>query len=470
MADLWQLDATEVAALVRSRKASAREVTEAALARLTAVNSAVNAVVQQFPDEALATADRVDAAIAAGQDPGPMAGVPVTIKVNIDMTGHATTNGLRLQQGLIAASNNPVVDNFLRAGAVIIGRTNTPAFSMRWFTKNQLHGRTLNPHDPAITPGGSSGGASAAVAAGIGAVGHGNDIAGSVRYPAYACGIHGLRPSFGRVATFNASGAERSLGGQLMSVQGPMARSIADVRLALAVMAGRDMRDPWWVPAPLEGPTFAPRAALCVRPDGMDTAPEVEAALREAAARLTDAGWQVREFDALPPLAELVPLQILLWFGSDGIEATRAMVEREGDPAAITTLNGVLTSLLDRPVDLPGYMAALTRRATVLRQWLAFLEDWPAVLIPNSGRLPFPQDHDIQSPETGRETAAAQMPQFAVPVLGLPGLSVAMDKVGRVPNGVQIIGSRFREDILLAAGEAIASRGPRIVPVTPAAS
>ncbi|GGE20265.1 amidase [Gemmobacter megaterium] len=466
MADLWELDATAIASMVRQRDITAREVTESALARLAAVNPRVNAVVQEFPDEALATADRVDAAIANGQDPGPMAGVPVTIKVNIDMAGHANTNGLRLQKDQIAASNSPVADNFLRAGAIIIGRTNTPAFSMRWFTDNQLHGRTLNPHDPSITPGGSSGGASAAVASGIGAVGHGNDIGGSVRYPAYACGIHGLRPSFGRVAAFNASGSERSLGAQIMSVQGPLARSIGDVRLALAAMAGPDIRDPWWVPAPLEGPAYPKRAALCIRPDGLETVPEVEAALREAAARLTDAGWTVREFDALPPLRDLVPLQLALWFSSDGIENMRALVNREGDPGAMATLQNVLGKNLDA-MDLPTYSSVLTRRATYLRQWMAFFEEWPAVLIPNSAHLPMPQDFDIQSEATGAITAEIQMTQLALPVLGLPGLSVAMDKVGQVPNGVQIIGSRFREDILLAAGDDIASRGAPVLPVTP---
>lgn len=467
MSALWQLSAEETAAKVRSREISAREVTEAALTRLAAVNPALNAVVQEFPEEALARADQVDALIASGGDPGLLAGVPVTIKVNIDQTGHATTNGLRVQKDLIAATNNPVVDNFLKQGAVIIGRTNTPAFSMRWFTDNSLHGLTKNPHDAGLTPGGSSGGASSAVSAGIGAIGHGNDIAGSVRYPAYACGIHGLRPSFGRVATFNASSPERTLGGQVMSVQGPLARTIGDVRLALATMAGRDMRDPWWVPAPLTGPDYPKRAALCIRPDGLDTAPEVEAALREAAARLQDAGWEVVELDALPPLRELVDLNMMLWFGSDGAENVRAAIEREGDPGAIATFAGVFPHLPEG-VQAADYVATFTRRATVLRQWLQFFEDYPAVLIPNSARLPFPQNFDISSPENGLATFNAQMTQIALPVLGLPGLAVAMDKVGTNPCGVQIIASRFREDILLEAGEAIASRGAPILPVDPA--
>ena len=154
---------------------------------------------------------------------------------------------------LIARSNSPVVDNLRKAGAVILGRTNCPAFSYRWFTTNLIHGDTKNPRDPGITPGGSSGGAGAAVAAGIGHIAHGTDIAGSIRYPAYACGVHGLRPTVGRIPAFNASVPERTIGPQISAVSGPLARTIGDLRIALAAMSGTDVRDPWWVPAPLEG-------------------------------------------------------------------------------------------------------------------------------------------------------------------------------------------------------------------------
>ncbi|PJE33776.1 amidase, partial [Pseudooceanicola lipolyticus] len=205
MQNIWRLSASEIAAQVRDGAVSAVEVTQAHLDRLAAVNPTLNAVVQEFPDEALAAARAVDETRSRGDDPGPLAGVPVTIKVNVDQAGHATTNGLRIQKDLIAQQDSPVVANLRRAGAVVVGRTNTPAFSLRWFTRNQLHGQTLNPRNPALTPGGSSGGAGAAVAAGICAIGHGTDIAGSIRYPAYACGIHGLRPTLGRVAAWNAS-------------------------------------------------------------------------------------------------------------------------------------------------------------------------------------------------------------------------------------------------------------------------
>src|SRR6476661_7516413 len=181
MQDLWRLPAKDIAALIRSKKLSAKEAASAALARLDAVNPAINAVVENRPADVLAQAGAIDAAIAANEEAGPLAGVPVTVKVNIDQQGFASTNGLKLQRDVIASSNSPVIDNLRKAGAVILGRTNCPAFSYRWFTSNLVHGDTRNPRDPAITPGGSSGGAGAAVAAGIGHIAHGTDIAGSIR-------------------------------------------------------------------------------------------------------------------------------------------------------------------------------------------------------------------------------------------------------------------------------------------------
>ncbi|MGE5386028.1 MAG: amidase, partial [Betaproteobacteria bacterium] len=271
MEDLWRLSATELAGLIRSKKISAKEAAAAALARLDAVNPSINAVVDHRVEEVLAQAASIDEKIARGEEAGALAGVPVTIKVNIDQEGYANTNGLKIQRDLIARSNSPVVDNLRKAGAVMLGRTNCPAFSYRWFTTNLLHGDTRNPRDPSITPGGSSGGAGAAVAAGIGQIAHGTDIAGSIRFPAYACGVHGLRPTVGRIPAFNAALPERTIGPQISAVSGPLARTIGDLRIALAAMSGRDVRDPWWVPAPLEGPAMPRRAALCLEPDGLAT-------------------------------------------------------------------------------------------------------------------------------------------------------------------------------------------------------
>jgi len=291
MQDLWRLSAAEMASLIGSKKVSAKEAATAALARLDAVNPKINAVVDHRPEDVLAQAAAIDAAIGRGEDPGPLGGVPVTVKVNIDQEGFATTNGLKLQRDAIAKSNNPVIDNLRKSGAVILGRTNCPAFSYRWFTSNLIHGDTKNPRDPGITPGGSSGGAGAAVAAGIGHIAHGTDIAGSIRYPAYACGVHGLRPTMGRIAAFNAALPERPIGPQISAVSGPLARTIGDIRIALAAMSARDYRDPWWVPAPLEGPAMPKRVAMCLNPDGLDPVPEVKAAVADAGKRLARAGW-----------------------------------------------------------------------------------------------------------------------------------------------------------------------------------
>src|SRR5713101_3756541 len=382
MEDIWRLSAADLAALIRSKKISAKEAASAALARLDAVNPAINAVVDHRPADVLAEAAAIDAAIVANQDLGPLAGVPVTVKVNIDQEGFATTNGLKLQRDVIAKTNNPVVDNLRKAGAVILGRTNCPAFSYRWFTTNLIHGDTKNPRDPGITPGGSSGGAGAAVAAGIGHIAHGTDIAGSIRYPAYACGVHGLRPTVGRIAAFNASLPERPIGPQISAVSGPLARTIGDLRIALAAMSGKDFRDPWWVPAPLEGPVVAKRAALCLNPDGLETVSEVKAAIADAGKRLERAGWTVEEIETTPPLREAADLQTKLWIG-DGYEAQLEMAEREGDPGALACLRGNRAKVT--PFDQANYAKALTRRATLTRDWMAFFETYSVLLMPVSG-------------------------------------------------------------------------------------
>lgn len=468
MSDLWRLSAVELASRIRQREVSAVQAAQSALDRLDAVNPALNAVIDHRPEDVLARARDVDAQFARGENPGLLAGVPVTVKVNVDQAGYATTNGVSLQKDLIAKDNNPVVDNLLRAGAVILGRTNTPAFSLRWFTGNRLHGDTRNPRNAALTPGGSSGGAASAVAAGIGHLAHGTDIAGSIRYPAYACGVHGLRPSLGRVPAYNAALPERSIGGQLTAVSGPLGRTIADVRLGLAVMAARDPRDPWWVPAPLVGPDVPRRAALCVNPDGMDTQPAVVKALQEAARRLSDAGWTVDTLDAVPPMQEAADLQIRMWM-ADGYEAMVAAAEKEGDPGALVALRGQRDKAAD--ANLSNFSAVLTRRATLTRMWEVFLADYPILLLPVSAELPFPDKLDLQGDAAYARVWRAQMTQIGVPFMGLPGLSVAMghamSSVGQSPVGVQIVAGRYREDLCLAAGEIIEAAGDAIAIAEP---
>ena len=450
MQDIWRLTATEIAARVRAGDLSAVEATRAHLDRLAAVNPAVNAVVQEFPDEALGAARAVDEARTRGADPGPLAGVPVTIKVNVDQAGHATTNGLRSQKDLIVRQDNPVVANLRKAGAVIVGRTNTPAFSLRWFTRNRLHGQTLNPRNPALTPGGSSGGAGSAVAAGICAIGHGTDIAGSIRYPAYACGIHGLRPTPGRVPAWNPSAPDRLIGAQLMAVSGPLARSIADIRLALGAMSARDPGDPWWMPVPAEGPGYEKRAALVTNPDGMTVDPAIVGALRIAARTLEDAGWTVEEVEA-PPLRPAADLNARLWMAE--ARSTAHLIAAEDDPDANIVFARMTASSPE--MDLPAFMAALQSRVGLIREWQEFLDRYPLVLVPPSGELPFAQQRDVASEADFAAIMEAQLLQRGLPALGLPAICVATGESGGAPLGVQMVAGRYREDVLLDAGAII---------------
>ncbi|WP_245313007.1 amidase, partial [Bradyrhizobium macuxiense] len=295
--ELWGWRAADLARAIASGVISSREAVQASLDRIATVNPALNAIVQVLADEALSAADTADAARKAGAVLGPLHGVPVTVKVNVDQRGCATTNGVVEFRNVIASDDSPVVANLRKAGAVIVGRTNTPAFSHRWFTDNDLHGATYNPWSKRLTPGGSSGGAASSVASGMGAIAHGNDFGGSIRYPAYACGVAGLRPTPGRIPSFNPSAtADRPITAQMMSVQGPLARSVADLRIALAAMAQPDARDGGWIPAPLEGPALSRPIGVAIAPSPFgDEAAEVSAAVKQAGRWLADAGFAVEE-------------------------------------------------------------------------------------------------------------------------------------------------------------------------------
>ena len=479
MTELWKMSASETVTRVKSRDLSAVETISAALERLDQVNPQLNAVVESCRQSALENAEKLDHAIAKGgsDSAGPLAGVPITVKVNIDQADHHTTNGLRIQKNLRATVDSPVIANLKSAGAIIIGRTNTPAFSMRWFTRNSLHGATLNPLNPALTPGGSSGGAASAVAAGIGALAHGTDIAGSVRYPAFACGVHGLRPSLGRIPVHNASSPDRFLGGQLMAVSGPLARSIDDLEIAFAAMAGSEAinkggnaisaRDPWWTPVPLQLPAVAKRVAVTRRPAGT---PEVEAPLLEAidqAARLLEShGWQVENVEC-PSVTEAARLNMAFWMAE--MERAESAVTEENDADA----NFIFRQLKRRCNEFASQNTAtidlFQQRATLTRQWQEFLDQYPVLLCPPSAQLPFEDHLDVKSESDFDRVFDAQLIQIGLPLMGIPGLHVTTGHVidGETtqsarqapnissgskisPTGVQLVGQRYREDSLLA--------------------
>lgn len=466
-AELWQLDATDLAHLIRTGQVSATEATRAVLGRIDAVNPKLNAIVRRLDDEALAAAAAADAAQARGEALGPLHGVPVTTKVNTDQKGCPTDNGVAALHDLIAAEDAPLVKNFRRAGAIIVGRTNTPAFSMRLFTENALHGNTINPRDATRTAGGSSGGAGSATASGMGPIHHGNDIAGSVRYPAYCNGVVGLRPTPGRIPSNNPSApGGRAMGGQLMAVQGPLTRSVRDARLALAVLSGADRSDPRWVDAPLQGPP-APRpirVALMAEPEGATTAPELVAATRTAAGYLQRAGYAVEEVSP-PDFAEAAQLWNRI-AGTDVLPSLQPNVTKHADPAAQRSLDG--WRAVAPALDLAGYIKALADRDWLIRRWLTFLETYPIVLMPSSCALAHPVGLDAEGLAGKAHVMASNPQQIAIPLLGLPSLQVPVGYAGRLRPGVQLVAARFREDLVLDAGEVIEAAETPTLPVDPA--
>lgn len=462
--DLWRCDAVELAAAIRTRRISSREAVEAHLARLASVNPRINAVVDPMAAEALAEADAADAAVRRGDPCGPLHGVPVTVKINVDFGGRATTNGVVAFRDAIAPADSPAIANWRRAGAIVIGRTNTPCFSFRWFTENDLHGETVNPWGRHITPGGSSGGASATVASGISALSHGNDYGGSIRYPAYCAGVFGIRPSFGRVPAYRpALKEERPMTAQLMAVQGPLARSVRDLRAGLWAMAPGDARDTWWVPAPQDGPSPA-RPIRVARLPAPGAAPSVVAALDRAQMWLADAGYAVESVATAPSVDQAAELWRML-VGNEWRLFAQGDIERLGDDR----LRAVVQAMVDLipPVDFATYMKGLAQRSWVLREWSVFLEQWPLVLCPVSDAPPLPPAADQGGVVAMERLLRVQRWQYAFNLLGLPGVACPTGGEDRVPSGVQLVAARFREDLLLDAAEVFEARHGRVLPIDP---
>ncbi|HEY0650689.1 amidase family protein [Phenylobacterium sp.] len=453
---IWQWGAVETAAAIRSGRVSSEEVTRAHVERLRAKNPSLNAVVVELTDQALETARAADRLQASGAELPTLHGVPVTIKINIDVEGQANSNGVVALKDNIAPGDAPVTANLKKAGAIILGLTNTPEFSMRAFTDNPLHGQTWSPWDKAITCGGSSGGAAVAVAVGIGCIAHGNDIGGSLRWPAFCNGVATVRPSQGRIPAFNPSATvERPPMAQLMSVQGPLCRDVADLRLALEVMSRRDARDPWWVPAPLEGPPVARRVAKAKIPASLEADPEVLALIDRAAAWLTDAGYEVVELE-VPDLDEVFQLWVDLI--STEIATLQLQQYREqGSPLFQGALDGILT--MAKMLDATEYQQGVAYRTRLIRRWLAMLEDWPVILAPVSVQPTPAYDADLVSTEAVRRIFGNDLRfNMAVSALGVPVVTTPIGYVNGHPVGCQLIGGRFREDVCLDAAAAIEAR------------
>jgi len=461
--ELWRRSATALAASIASGEVSAREVLDAHLARVEAVNPSVNAVVAVLAEEARAAAAAADEAVAAGAELGPFHGVPLSVKENIDLAGTPTTNGVVALAEAIAEVDAPSVERMRAAGAIPFVRTNLPDFGLRWHTDNALRGATRNAWDPTRTPGGSSGGEAVALATGMSPMGLGNDLGGSLRIPSAFAGTCALKPTVGRVPEATCiEPVDPTFAIQLMAVEGPMARHVADLAAMFPLLAGHHHRDPRSVDVPLEGRPAPRRVAIVAEPPGGPTDPAVAAAVRAAGEALADAGYECHE--VLPPRLDDAHL---LWAAVVG-----------GDTAVIMPLLAAVVSDDARrflelgteaapPPDLAGLAAALHDRHAVARQWEAFLAETPLVVAPVSCAPPFVVGDDIADVEGMLRVTTDLRVTLTVNLLGVPAVAMNAGVVDGRPQGIQIIGGRFREDLCLAAAAEVEARLGVPTPIDP---
>ncbi len=464
MAEIWELEANEISNLFQSKQISAVEIVNSLEERFNKTNPKINAIPEDTFEYAKKVSNNLDKKVLQNHKLGILAGVPLTVKINTDQIGFASTNGLKIQNNLIAEKDSTVVQNIQNADGIIIGRTNTPAFSIRWFTNNSIHGHTLNPHNNKITPGGSSGGAAAATAVGIGSIGHGTDIAGSIRYPAYACGIHGLRPSLGRVPMINYSAPDRLIGGQIMAVSGPLARSIKDIDIGLQAMSMENYDDPWWTPVTNQLPKLSKKIALVTQIKGLKIKNVIIDNLKDVARKLENIGWIVEEVES-PDFEELAHYQAVLWLAEFRRSSGNAIIN-EDNADALFVYEQMSKKCPDTSIE--KFMDALQQRATLGRKWGRFFDHYPLILCPVSGDLPFEDLKDVKSIKDFDYVFSSMLPQIAPPYLGLPGLSFCNGiNNENIPLGVQFLSRRFREDKLLEVGYDLEKLYPKIKTINP---
>ncbi len=466
--DIWRFDATELAALTQAGELSAEEVISDALERMHQVNPSLNAVVDDLGTEALERASALDKARRNSASVGPLHGVPVTIKVNVDQKNHATTNGVVALKDVIAPDDAPVVLNLHNAGAIVIGRTNTPEFSFRADTDNPLHGRTHNPWGRHISPGGSSGGAGAAVMAGIGALAHGNDIGGSLRFPAAANGAVTVKPGLGRVPAWNPSQkVERGMLAQSMSVQGLITRSAKDLHLSMPSLIAPDARDPFHVPMPWRGagPDVPIKVAFTKNTFEYALHPEVDKALSTAREALVDAGYIVEDIDP-PDVFECGRIGYRALMGE-----VLTLMKNDIEAAGSQTIRDIFEVYFQEfpPIVGDDLIQALAQRSHYARQWSLFMQEYPLVLSPFLPQPFFRPDRDTEGAEGVHEVLGCAVYSYAMNFLGLPAASVPA-RLAELPNGpqpinVQIAARRWREDMAVDAAVAIEARVGQMAPI-----
>jgi amidase len=443
MDNLIYASATEIARAIRKREVSSVEVVEAHLRRISDVNPRLNAVVQLTAETAMEQARLADAALARGEVRGPFHGVPMTIKDSFDAAGVVTTWGTPGRAHAIPDRDATIVARLKNAGAILLGKTNTPEFTLGHETDNSIYGRTNNPYNLQRSSGGSSGGAAAIVAAGGAPFDIGTDTGGSIRNPAHFCGLAGIKPTSGRVPR---TGHAIPPGGLLDSLTqvGPLARKVEDLMPILSLIAGPDDHDPFISPVPLAGPKAVVLAGLkgtFHTDNGIQTPTlSIVAAVRQAVAALSTVGIEFEE-KRPPGIEETIELMPALFRGWDGGAMVRLLLARAGTAENDSSLGTYLAAKTASPDEL---VHLIDRWDQFRMRMLAFFQGHDLIISPVNAYEAIPHG-------TIKELYPGFSYAMTYNLTGWPGATV---RVGTSPEGlpigVQIVAHPWREDVALA--------------------
>ena len=445
--------ATQLAQGIRDKTFSSQEVVEAYLKRIEEVNSKINAVVQSAAERAVLEAREADEALARGELKGALHGVPITIKDSFDTEGVVSTGGTMGRAGFVPERDATVVSRLRAAGAILLGKTNTPELTMSGETDNLIYGRTNNPYDLSRTCGGSSGGAGAIIAAGGSPLDLGTDTGGSIRYPCHNCGIAGLKPTSGRVPRTGHIISYDMGAAESLTVVGPMARRVEDLELTLPIIAGPDYRDPAIVPVPLrdsnEVDLRSLRIAYYADNGQMSPTPETAQALRDAAAALSDAGAATTE--GLPDALSGLDDDLLTLIGADGWAWGDRLLEKYGTTEIHPWLN--MWKEMSEPLSVGDYTALLEELDRFRGAMISFMESYDLIVCPVTAfpALPHGTSYDDQNIHGFSYSS----------VFNITGWPAAIVRVGTSPEGlpigIQMVAQPWREDVSLAAARHIES-------------
>jgi Asp-tRNA(Asn)/Glu-tRNA(Gln) amidotransferase A subunit family amidase len=458
MNDLTFLPAVTMAEQIRKKKLSPVELVEAHLAQIEKLNPRLNAFVQVDAERARRAAHDAEIAVMQEEALGLLHGIPISIKSSLEVAGMRCEAGTRLRAGLVATQDAPLVTRLKNAGAIVLGVTNTPELLMAWETDNLLYGRTNSPWDLERTPGGSSGGEAAAIAAGMSAGGVGSDGGGSIRVPAHFSGICGLKPTPGRIPTtghFPVSAGPFAL----IGVVGPMARTVADLKVLFEVMQGPDIGDTCAAPVPVRWPSNNEVKKLNVGYFEDDSrtpvTPETRAAVRTAAEALRGAGFQVDRFQ--PEGLEEARRLWHKFFVVAGGMLLRPMF-KEGD----ANLSPILKQFLEWAAAEPGHtgrtlLDAWIQRDLLRARFFAQMQKYPILLCPTAAIPAF--RHGERSWQVEGKTVHYLNAWSYTEFFNLLGNPAAVVPVGQSPEGlpigVQIAGRPWEEEQVLSVAAAL---------------